>query len=60
LIKDVVMGLTQIPAKTIAMDIVVADILPKFGMLALHRIQGIRIQHIENIRKYRAIQFINV
>ena len=27
------MGLTQIPAKTIVMDIVVADIPPKFGML---------------------------
>jgi len=26
-------GLTQIPAKTIVMDIVVADIPPKFGML---------------------------
>ena len=33
LIKDVVVGLTQIPAKTIVVDIVVADILPKFGML---------------------------
>jgi len=33
LIKDVVVGLTQIPAKTIVMDIVVADIPPKFGML---------------------------
>jgi len=30
-------------------------------ILALHRIQGIRIQHIENIsEKYRATQFINV
>lgn len=33
LIKYVVVGLTQIPAKTIVMDIVVADIPPKFGML---------------------------
>ena len=33
LIKDVVVGLTQILAKTIVMDIVVADIPPKFGML---------------------------
>lgn len=33
LIKDVVVSLTQIPAKTIVMDIVVADIPPKFGML---------------------------
>jgi len=33
LIKDVVVGLTQIAAKTIVMDIVVADIPPKFGML---------------------------
>jgi len=33
LIKDVVVALTQIPAKTIVMDIVVADIPPNFGML---------------------------
>ena len=33
LIKDVVVGLTQIPAKTIVMDIVLVDIPPKFGML---------------------------
>ena len=33
LIKYVVVGLTQIPTKTIFMDIVVVDILPKFGML---------------------------
>lgn len=33
LIKDVVVALTQIPAKTTVMDIVVADIPPKFGML---------------------------
>lgn len=35
LIKDVVVGLTQIPAKTIVMEIVVADIPPKFGLLLL-------------------------
>ena len=33
LIKDVVVGLTQVPAKTMVMDIVVEDIPPKFGML---------------------------
>jgi len=33
LIKDVVVGLTQVPSKTVVMDIVVADIPPKFGML---------------------------
>ena len=33
LIKDVVVGLTQIPTKTIVMDIVVADFPPKLGML---------------------------
>ncbi len=33
LIKDVVVDLTQIPAKKIFMDIIVADIPPKFGML---------------------------
>lgn len=33
LIKDVVVGLTQVPAKTVVMDIIVADIPPKFGML---------------------------
>ena len=32
LIKDVVVGLTQVPAKTMVMEIVVADIPPKFGM----------------------------
>lgn len=33
LINDVVVGLTQNPAKTIVMDIVMADIPPKFWML---------------------------
>jgi hypothetical protein len=33
LIKDLVVSLAQIPAKNMVMDIVVADIPPKFGML---------------------------
>ena len=33
LIKYVVVGLTQVPAKTMVMEFVVADIPPKFGML---------------------------
>ena len=33
LIKDVIAGLTQVPSKTVVMDIVVADIPPNFGML---------------------------
>jgi len=33
LIKDVFVGLTQIPTKTIVVDIVVVDIPPKFGIL---------------------------
>ena len=32
-IKDLVVNLTQVPMKSILMDIVVADISPKFGML---------------------------
>ena len=32
-IKDLVVNLTQIPMKSVLMDIVVADISPKFGML---------------------------
>ena len=32
-IKDLVVNLTQVPMKTVLMDIVVADISPKFGML---------------------------
>ena len=33
LIKYVVVGLTQVPTKTVVMDIMVADIPPNFGML---------------------------
>ena len=33
LIKDLVVNLTQLPSKGIMMDIVVADIPPKFGLL---------------------------
>ena len=33
LIKDIAVNLTQLPSKSIMMDIVVADIPPKFGLL---------------------------
>ena len=33
LIKDLVISLAQIPSKTLVMDVVVADIPPKFMML---------------------------
>jgi len=33
MIKDLVVNLAQIPAKSILMDVVVADIPPKYGML---------------------------
>ena len=33
LIKDMVVSLNKLPAKTIVMDVVVADIPPKFGVL---------------------------
>ena len=33
LIKDMVVSLHQIPEKNLVMDVVVADIPPKFGML---------------------------
>lgn len=33
LIKDLVVSLDQIPAKNVLMDVVVADIPPRFGML---------------------------
>jgi hypothetical protein len=33
LIKDMVVSLEQLPMKSVVMDIVVADIPPKFGML---------------------------
>ena len=32
-IKDIVVNLTQVPMKSVLMDIVVANISPKFGML---------------------------
>ena len=32
-IKDLVVNLTQLPMKIVIMDVVVADITPKFGML---------------------------
>ena len=32
-INDVVVNLTQLPMKSVIMDVVVADITPKFGML---------------------------
>ena len=33
LIKDMVVNLTEIPSKIVVMDVVVADIPPKFGVL---------------------------
>ena len=33
LIKDLVVSLHQIPEKSLVMDVVVADVPPKFGML---------------------------
>ena len=33
LIKDLAVNLTQLPSKSVMMDIVVADIPPKFGLL---------------------------
>ena len=33
LIKDLVVSLSQLPMKSVIMDVVVADIEPKFGML---------------------------
>ena len=43
LIKDLCFNLAQIPAKSLVMDIVVADIPPKYGML-LSRSWGAKIQ----------------
>ena len=34
LIKDLVINISQLPSKSIGMDIVVADIPPKFGLLS--------------------------
>lgn len=31
--KDVVVTLSQLPMKSVVLDVIVADILPKFGML---------------------------
>ena len=36
LIKDLVINLSQLPSKSIVMDIVVVDIPPKFGLLSSH------------------------
>ena len=36
LIKDLVITLSQLPSKSIVMDIVVVDIPPKFGLLLSH------------------------
>ena len=33
LIKDLVVNLTQLPMRSVVMDVVVADVPPKFGML---------------------------
>ena len=43
LIKDLCVNLSQIPAKSLVMDIVVADIPPKYGML-LSRSWGAKLQ----------------
>ena len=32
-IKDMVVSLAQLPMKSVIMDVVVADITPKFGLL---------------------------
>ena len=45
LIKDVVVSLTQVPTNTVVMEIVVADIPPKFGML-LARSRATKIKEI--------------
>ena len=43
LIKDLCVNLTQIPAKCMVMDVVVADVPPKYGML-LSRSWGAKLQ----------------
>ena len=43
LIKDLCVSLAQVPAKHLVMDIVVADIPPKYGML-LSRFWGAKLQ----------------
>ena len=45
LIKDLVVSLDQIPAKNVLMDVVLADILPQFGML-LSRSWGAKLKGI--------------
>jgi hypothetical protein len=42
MIKDLVVGLAQIPTKSILMDVVVTDIPPKYGML-LSRSWGVKL-----------------
>ena len=43
LIKDLCVSLTQIPAKCMVMDVVVADVPPKYGMM-LSRSWGAKLQ----------------
>ena len=43
MIKDLVVNLAQIPAKSVVMDIIVVDILTRFGML-LSRSWGTKIK----------------
>ena len=43
LIKDLCVSLTQIPAKCMVMDVVVADVPPKYGML-FSRAWGAKMQ----------------
>ena len=43
LIKDLCVSLTQIPTKCMVMDVVVADVPPKYGML-LSRLWGAKLQ----------------
>ena len=53
LIKDLCVSLVQYPAKTILMDIVVADIPPKYGML-LSRSWGANLQGSLQLDMYYA------
>ena len=43
LIKDLCVNFTQIPAKCMVMDVIVADVPPKYGML-LSRSWGAKLQ----------------
>ena len=70
-IKDMVVSLAQLPMKSVIMDVVVADITPKFGMLLSRswakKVGGtlqmdltyatILVFGGENIRLYRELQF---